>query len=86
MTRQGTVEASTRGGAGAPLLAQQIDGRLASAEYLRTAMRVYLDCTLSTDKALCDSGTFAFVALHIFSAAGQHASAVAELLRLIKRL
>ena len=49
-------------------------------------MGVYLDCTPSTDKALRDSGTFAFVALHIFSAAGQHASAVAELLRLIKRL
>ena len=86
MTHQGTVEASTRGGAGSPLLAQQIDVRLASSESLRTAMRVYLDCTPSTDKALRDSGTFTFVALHIFSAAGRHASAVAELLRLIKRL
>ena len=86
MTRQGTVEASTCGGAGAPLLAQQIDGRLASSEFLRTAIRVYLDFTPSTYKALRDSGTFAFVALHIFSAAGRHVSAVAELLRLIKRL
>ena len=42
-------------------------------------MGVYLDCTPSTDKALRDSGTFNFVALHIFSAAGRHASAVAEL-------
>ena len=86
MTRKGTVKASTRGGAGAPLLAKKIDGRLASAEFLRTATRVCLDCTPSVDKALRDSGTFAFVALQIFSAAGRHALAVAEILRLIKRL
>ena len=37
MTRQGMVEASTREGADASLLAQQLDGRLALVESLRTA-------------------------------------------------
>ena len=37
-------------------------------------------------KALRDLGTFAFVALHLFSAGGRHSSAVAKLLRLIERL
>ena len=38
------------------------------------------------DEALCDFGTFTFVALHIFSAEGQHVTAVAEILRLIEIL
>ena len=37
VTRQGTVEASTRMGLYASLLEQQVDGRLASMGYLRTA-------------------------------------------------
>ena len=67
-------------------MAQQLDGRLASAESLRTAAQVHLACTPSADEALRDLGTFEFVALHLFYAAGRHTSAVAELLRLIKRL
>ena len=86
MTCQGMVEASIREGADASLLAQQLDGRLASVDSLRTAARVRLACILYVDEALRDLGTFDFVASHLFSAAGRHASAVAELLRLIKRL
>ena len=85
MTCQGMVEASTREGAEASLLAQQLDGQLASAESLRTAARVRLDCNPSRDDALSDLGTFDFVTLHLFSTTGRHASAVAELLRLIER-
>ena len=84
MTRQGTVDALTREGAGASLLAQQLYGQLAFVDSLRTATRVRLACIPSAEKALRDLGTFAFVALHLFSAAGQHASAVTDLLRLIK--
>ena len=45
-----------------------------------------MTCILSMDEALCDLGTFSFFASHLLSAAGQHASAVAEILRLLKRL
>ena len=41
---------------------------------------------LFADEALCDLGTFAFVASNLFSTGGRHLSAVAELLRLIKSL
>ena len=54
LTRQGSVEASTRGGADASLLAQQLDGRLASAELLRMAARVCLAVITSADEALRD--------------------------------
>ena len=77
---------STRGGADASLLAQQIDGRLASVDSLRTAARFCLAAILSADEALRDLGTFAFVASHLFSTGGWHLSAVAELLQLITRL
>ena len=70
LTRQGSVEASTRGGADASLLAQQLDGRLASAEFLRMAARIRLAIIPSADEALRDLGTFAFVASHLFSAGG----------------
>ena len=43
-------------------------------------------CIPSADEALRDLSTFFFVLLHLFSAAGQHTSAVAELLRIIERL
>ena len=68
LTRQGLVEASTRGGADASLLAQQLDGRLASADSLRMAARICLAVIPSADEALRDLGTFAFVASHLFSA------------------
>ena len=83
LTRQGSVEASTPGGADASLLAQQLDRRLASADSLRMATRVCLDVIPSADEELCDLGTFAFVASHLFFAGGHHLSAVAKLLRLI---
>ena len=43
-------------------------------------------CIPYADEALRDLSTFFFVLLHLFSAAGQHTSAVAELLRIIERL
>ena len=86
LTQQGTVEVSTRGGADASLLAQQLDGRLDLVDSLRTAAQVRLAEIPSADEALRDLGTFAFVALHLFSAGGRHLSAVAELLCLIERL
>ena len=86
LTPQGTVETSTRGGTDASLLAQQLDGRLASADSLRTAARVRLAAIPSAEEALRDLGTFAIVASHLFSVGERHSSAVAELLRLIERL
>ena len=86
LTRQGTVEASTRGGVDASLLAQQLDGRLASADSLRTAAQVCLAAIPSAEEALRDLGTFAFDASHLFSASRRHLSAVAELFCLIERL
>ena len=53
---------------------------------LRVATRVRLAVIPSVDKALCDLGTFDFVALHLYSAGVRHSSAVAELLNLIERL
>ena len=86
LTRQGTVEASTRGGADASLLSQQLDGRLASADSLRTAARVRLDAISSAEEALRNLGTFDFVASHLFSAGGRHSSTIIELFHLIERL
>ena len=40
----------------------------------------------SADEGLCDLVTFFFVALHLFSAGGRHAAAVAELFCLIEIL
>ena len=86
MTHQGTVEASTCEKSDASLLAQQLDSWLASADSLRTAAGVHLACIPSTYKALRDLGTFTFLSLHLFSAAGKHASALVDILRLIERL
>ena len=86
MIRQGTVEASTHEEVDASFFSQQLDGRLVSTDSLRTTARFRLACILSVDKGLSDMGTFDFAASHIFSVTGRHALAVAELLRLIKRL
>ena len=83
---QGTFKASTHEGADASVLAQHLDGRLASADSLWTSARFRLADILSADKALRDIGTFTFVALHIFSIGGRHSSAVVEILRLIESL
>ena len=48
--------------------------------------RVRLAVIPSGDKALCDLGTFAFFASHLFFAEGRHSSAVAEILHLIERI
>ena len=56
------------------------------ADSLRTATWVRLAVILSAEEALCDLGTIAFVASHLFSTGALHSSAVAELLRLIERL
>ena len=53
---------------------------------LRTATRVLLADIPSTYEMLCDLGTFAFVALHLFSAGRRHSSDITDLLRLIERL
>ena len=86
MTRQGPVEESTSEGTDASLLAQHLDSRLASEESLKKAAPVRLACILSVDEALCDLVTFAFVTLHLFSAAGRHVSALVELLCIIEIL
>ena len=88
MIRQGTVEASTHEEEDASLLAQKLDGWMVLADSFWTAAQVRMACILSTDEALHDLITFAFafVASHLFSVAGRHLSAVADLLRIIKRL
>ena len=86
LTHKGTVEAVTRGGADASLLAQQLDGRLALEDSLRKAARVRLANIPSADEALHDLLIFSFVASHLFSVGRRHLSDVAELLRLIERL
>ena len=74
---------STREGADASLLVQQLDGRLDLADSLQMAARVRLAVIPSAENALRDLGTFAFVTSHLFSAGGGHLSAVAKLLRFI---
>ena len=69
----------------ASLLAQKIDGRLATTDSLRTAARVRLAAIPSANEELWDLGTFAFVASHLFSAGGRHLSDIAELLCRTKR-
>ena len=86
LTIQGTVEASTRGGADASLLAQQLDRCLASADSLQTAARVRLATIPLAEEALRDLGTLSLVSLHLFSAGRRHSYAVVELLRIIKSL
>ena len=86
LTRQGLVEASTRGVTDASLLVHQLDGLLASADSLWMGVRFRLAVIPSTTKALFNHGTFAFVALHLFSEGGRHSSAIADLLCLIKML
>ena len=86
LTHQGSVEASTRGGSDASLLAQHLDGRLTSADSLRMAVRVLLAIILSAYKALFGLGTFAFVTSHLFYVGRRRSSDVAKLLRLIERL
>ena len=86
MTRQVSVEVSTRGGAEASLLVQQLDGFLSLVDSLHMSAGVRLTAIPSGYEALSNLGTFAFVASPIFSAGWRHSSAVTELLRLIKRL
>ena len=86
LTRQGTVEASTPGGADTSLLTQQLDGRLALADSLWTAAQVRLAAIPSAEEALRDLSTFSFITLHLFSAGRQHSSTVADFLHLIGRL
>ena len=86
MTCQGKVEASNRWGLDAYLLVQQLDGRIASTDSLRTADWVLLAVTLSADDVLRDLGKFSFAASHLFSAGRRHVASIAKLLRLIKIL
>ena len=50
------------------------------------ASRVRLSVILSTDEALNNLGTFAFVASHLLSAFGCHSSDLVDLLRLVESL
>ena len=61
-------------------------GQLASADYLRTADQICLAAKLSMDEALRNLGTFAFVAVHLFSVIRRQVTVIAELLCLIERL
>ena len=71
------------GGGDAPLQPQQLDRCLASADYLHTDTRFCLDAIMSANKALRYLGTFALVALHLFSASARHFSEVVDPLHLI---
>ena len=84
--KSNTVNSSTRGGADASLIVQQLDVRLDLADSVRMAARVRLAVIPSADKALRNLGMFAFFASHFFSARGRHISAVADVLRLIDTL
>ena len=70
MNHQGAVEALTCGGLEYSLLAQQLDGWLASTDYLQKYARVHLDLTPPADEVLRNLVTFSFVASHLFSAGG----------------
>ena len=59
--RKGMVEALAYMGKDASLLAQLLDGRLALADSLKTTVKIGLVIIPSTDKALSNLGTFAFV-------------------------
>ena len=69
---QGTVEASTHVGSEAYLLAQQMDVRLDSVDYMWTAAWVRLEVIPSADETLCNLVTFDLVSLHLFFAVGRH--------------
>ena len=56
------------------LLTQHLCGHLASVYSLQMASWFHLASILSVDKALCNLGTFAFVASYLFSADGRHAA------------
>ena len=64
---QQTVEASTRWGVDTYLLAQQLDGRLASEDSLWMAERFRLEDILSVDEKFLNLGTFLFVSLQLLS-------------------
>ena len=83
MTRQVTVEASTLRGLDTSLLAQYLNGRLASADSLQTETRVRLEVIPFADEAIRELVTFAFVESHLFSVRVRHVEAVVELLCLI---
>ena len=63
MTCQGTFESLTHGGSDASLLAQLLNGLMASTDYLQTIARVCLVVIPSADEVFRNLGTFDFVAL-----------------------
>ena len=83
---QGNFEASTHFGEIASLLDQNLDGRLASADFLRMSVRILLSAIPFAYETLRDIVTFEFFSLHLFSVGGRHSSAVAYLLCLSERL
>ena len=83
LMRQGAVDASTRGGADASILVQQVGGKLNLADSLWRVVKFQMAVIPSADESLRELGTLTFLALHLFSAGRRHSSAGAELLRLI---
>ena len=71
------------GGADASLLAQHLDGCLASLGSMGASTRVLLDAIPSTYDALRNLDTFAFILLQLLSVGRRHLSAVVDLLCLI---
>ena len=86
MTRQGLFKASTHGGYDVSLLAQQLDRRLTLTDSLQISTRVRLAIIPFAYEALRDLCTFAFVALHLFSASERHSSAIVNILHLLESL
>ena len=72
MIRQIKVEVLSRRGLDTYLLEQHLNGRLASADSLHKVAWVRLDVILFAYDALRKLGTFAFVALYLFSDRGRH--------------
>ena len=73
-------------GLDASLLVQYLDGQSVLLDSLRTSAGVRLMVIMSVYEALHDLGTFAFVALQLFSSGGRYMAAVMDILSLFERL
>ena len=83
MMCQGMVEASTYIRLDTLLLAQHLDSRMISVDYLQKSVRVRQSAILSVDEGLRDLGNFAFVLSHLLSASGLHTAAITEIPHII---
>ena len=53
---------------------------------MQMTVRVCLEAIPSVEEALCDLGTFAFVALHLFSAGGRQFSDIVEIIERLEEI